>query len=268
MLLHYTSIDTLLSILKVYQENIVNHKFSKSEGVITLWASSIYTMNDPLEMKYGDDFLRKVIPALEKNITGAKGSLLDVIKNVVVGDMNRNDVQELIDNHLFDSHKTPFVISLSHCEDDLYMWHQYGDSCNGVCLSFDDCVATNLDFKIYAGDVNYGKGLNDKSLIVLLLTELQTFSDHMQMLTGNELFKAIITYSDLLSIISPFVKNKGYSNEQEYRISFWDDNFKKVQFRIRNNIIVPYLHVDIPIHRLKRITLDPCSKKEENKRSL
>lgn len=269
MLHHYTSLDSLICMLNAYQENIVKNNYKKRKDFITLWASSIYTMNDPTEMKYGDDFLRKTIPTIEEKIIGAKGSILDVINKACVGDMNRNAVQKMITDHFFNPQKTPYVISMSHCEDDIVMWNQYGDNCNGVCLSFDDCVAEGLNFKIYAKNVDYEKKLTDKVLIDLLVKELQDFADKSSNLNNEELFsEAIVTYSTLLTIICPFVKNKDFSNEQEYRISFIDDSFQNVRFRTRNNMIVPYLPIDIPINKLNKITLGPCCRKEENKRSL
>lgn len=268
MLYHYTSIDTLVNLLNSYRVNKEAKTNNNSKDSLTFWASSIYYMNDPSEMKYGDDFLRKSIPALEK-WAGLDTRLLDIIGNVIVCGQSDRETQEQLNNHFFNPQKTPFVLSLSHCEDDLTMWKMYGDNCQGLCLEFDDIKISELSSTVYAGDVDYGQKLTDIVLIGLLLNELQKFSEKSENLDKNSLFnEAVVTYSSLLTILSPFVKNKDYSNEQEYRISFLDHNFRGVQFRTRNKGVVPYLPVNIPVKYLKQITLGPCCDEKRIKHAL
>lgn len=265
MLYHYTSLDTLVCLLNANKANKNTDNRTTPKRCLTFWASSIYSMNDPLEMKYGDDFLRKIIPALEKSI-GLDMKLLDIIDNVKVCGQSDTKTQEQINNHFFNPQKTPFVLSFSHCEDDLVMWKIYGDNGKGVCLEFDDGFISELPNVTYAKDVNYGQELNDKILIDLLLTELKRFSEDAKVLDKEVLFgEAIKTYSVLLAIISPFVKNIDYSYEQEYRISFLDMELHNVDFRIRNNLIIPYLPANIPIKYLKQITLGPCCDEHNTK---
>lgn len=268
MLYHYTSIDTLMCLLNSYRVYKDAKGDTRSKDCLTFWASSIYSMNDPLEMKYGDDFLRKSIPALEKYV-GSDMRLLNIINDVEVLGQSDAETQEQINNHFFNPQKTPFVLSFSRCEDDLTMWKMYGDNCKGVCLVFEDMTISELSSATYARDVDYGQKLNDKILIDLLLKEIKRFSEEAKVLDKESLFaEAMKTYSVLLTIISPFVKNKDYSYEKEYRMSFLDDDFRGVQFRTRNNNIVPYLPVYIPVKYLNQIILGPCCDEERTTHSI
>ena len=59
-------------------------------------------------------------------------------------------------------------------------------------------------------------------------------------------------------IASALIKNKSYSYEEESRLLYDKWRMKDVKFRTdANNNIIPYVHVGIPIEKLKEIVIGP-----------
>jgi len=123
LIYHYTSIDALHSILDKYRD-------SKCKGFIELWASSIWLLNDPLEMLKAPDIVLNVLQKLEDS--------LNINDSLKITKMH-NDIDSINSRYkrLLKRDNNLFIISLSNNVDTLPMWSMYAKNGKGVCLCFD-----------------------------------------------------------------------------------------------------------------------------------
>lgn len=237
---HYTTQDTLCSLLNNYRENEV-------QGNLILWASSIFTMNDPQEMKHGVEVFKVLIPFNE----GCYEILPEERLNI-----DSLDSEKILSDH---SH-TPFVISFSGNRDDLTMWALYGDGGHGVVLKFNNEMTSypsTINGVTKPENVYYGKGSDRIQLIFQIynkgLRELRTCKSEKQKKECREK-----TVSKLYTHICPFIKTESYQNEKESRLSYYDVQSHLIKFRTRNKNIIPYIEVPIPVKYLEEIIIGPC----------
>ena len=175
LLYHYTSLTTLRKITNGIKNEYMH-----------LRAGNAKNMNDPDDCYY----FVKILNDINNKIS------IDEIKKEKV----------LYDN--------PYIISLSDCGDDIYMWTHYGDDCKGVAIGFetDDLLtiasqffekyhtSTKLHHCLYmdANDVQKHQGLHE------LICQTDTF---------NENFWKNNSISD----ISNFIKHPKFRPESEWR---------------------------------------------------
>ena len=203
-------------------------------------------MNDPQEMKHGLEVFKLLIPFNEKfyNILPEERLNIDSCDS---------------DKILMDQTSTPFVISFSANRDDLAMWSLYGDGGNGVVLKFSkDLISYKSAIDAQKpGNVYYGKG-SDK-----IQSIFKIYNDGLvkQRSCKNEEEKTRCrerTLSKLYAHICPFIKTESYQNENESRLSYCDVPNHLVKFRTRNNTVIPYIEVPIPIKYLEEVIVGPC----------
>lgn len=250
---HYTTQETLCGMLNKCRED---NSHDAQENLI-FWASSIFTMNDPQEMKHGVEVFKVLIPFNEGFYEIHPDERLNI---------DTLDSEKLLSDH---SH-TPFVISFSGNRDDLVMWALYGDGGHGVVLKF------NKDLTSYPStlvgvtkpeNVYYGKGSDRIQLIFQIynkgLLELRSCMNEKQ---KKECRKK--TLSKLYTHICPFIKTESYRNEKESRLSYYDVPSRLVKFRTRNKNVIPYIEVPIPVDYLEEIVIGPCCNFELAKSSI
>lgn len=250
LLFHYTSMETLCNMLNVYKRHM-------PKGNLTFWASSIFTMNDPREMKHGKDVLERLLPTLEKLF--------------MLPPENRLEIQALdTDKILKDITKTPFVLSFTANYDDLSMWNLYGDSGRGISLILSKELNPYPINGIKNSDivkVNYKKGINNYPNLADIfnkgIIEWRSYHDPNRIKECKER-----TLSELFTQLCPYIKSEAYEKENEYRICYTDVPYNKVYFRVKSNCIIPYIEVPIPIKYIKGILLGPCCNHELTEQSL
>lgn len=71
-------------------------------------------------------------------------------------------------------------------------------------------------------------------------------------------------------ICSPYIKHPSYAYEQEKRLLkyYLKESNQKVQFYEKNNNIISYTEVQIPIDNLKEIIVGPCPDFQSISRSI
>jgi len=177
-LYHYTSIDTLCSILKSY---------NKEDGTIELRATHIDFLNDATEGKILDK-LKELIP--------------DDISDENEGVVKLNDDEDI------------FITSFSKQKDDLNMWRSYAGT-KGVCITFNsgslDRYCSNFLEDQYLGlvDCKYPNvsSINIKGVI----------SDHSLKITHNNNDQVMYLPCYNRSIQAKY-KHYGFEAENETRI--------------------------------------------------
>ena len=149
----------------------------------------------------------------------------------------------------------PFVVSLSELGDDLNMWRCYANKGKGISLGID---RAELD--------NAVKEENDCRL------------DKCKYVTINELVKLfrekqaekMIASKDIKSLYQLLrelliYKDNSFRAEEEWRIH--DFNYE-TNYRIGNNLIIPYREIKIPVSAIQTITIGPKCDYEKNHFSL
>lgn len=249
-LFHYTSMDVLCNMLNAYRRD-------KTTGCLNFWASNIFTMNDPREMKHGKDLLEILLPVLE--------SLFHLPPE------NRLDLKSLdTEKILKDAQNAPFIVSFTANDDDISMWNLYGDNGRGISLVFSkDLKPYPLKDVNYSNiiKVNYKKGIDDYPNLADIynngIKEWRSFQEPEKIKECKER-----TLGKLYTHLCPYIKSEAYNNENEYRICYTGIPSDKVFFRVKNNCLIPYIEVPIPIQYLEGILLGPCCCHELAKQSL
>ena len=246
---HYTTQETLCSLLNMYCDD-------KAQGNLIFWASSIFTMNDPQEMKHGFDVFKVLIPFNEDFYGINPEERLNI---------TTFDSTEILLDH---SH-TPFVISFCGLRDNLTMWSLYEDAGYGVVLKFNkNLVSYSPVFNgVKPENVYYGNGSDKIDVLFDIynegLLELRTCKNDEQRSKCR-----IKTLSKLYARICPFIKSDAYRNEKESRLSFYDVPSHLIKFRTRNKNIIPYVQISISVDYLEEIIIGPCCNFELAKSSI
>ncbi len=264
---HYTSVDSFMKIL----DGIEN-------GVFKFHASSIFSLNDPTEMKYGYKEIARLIPQVEEELS------VNDIRYKLSGIWSI-DPQLSLDKwmtiHLLkmnENFQHSCIISYSREGDNLQLWRMYGNNGKGVALGLDVrnyyierfsadgqriLDWSHIDMKYpRAIDVEYGI-IPPKSLpYSLLRAEYSKYWDSVQGITNKDeiIDKQIDAMTQMTIIVAPFVKHTTYSYEKESRII---QVHKKVEdIKIKPDVqrgLKPYIEVDIPTSNMKEIVIGPCS---------
>lgn len=233
ILYHYTSIDALFGGI------IVKNKPQPNKE-ICLWATNCLYMNDPEELNSGVQLAHEVLDI------PAKESIQSLKERV------KNDV---------------YIVSFSAAIDCLPMWGMYGKNGHGLALGFDTTALQTiypLYKSVYTNEAN--KGWIKEA--IPKLTDVP--NDWWKNSIGENIFSRFIESSSdiLLLYISLwfFGKNPAYEYEKEIRWLFpgKDD----IKYRLRNNLIVPYIEQYIPKSALKEIWIGPTNDMERATRSL
>ena len=248
---HYTTLETLCSMLNKYRED----NFHGVQENLIFWASSIFTMNDPQEMKYGRDKLEKILNFDEE--------FYQILKEYR---LNMSSAE--FDKVLYDYSHTPFVLSFSTNRDDLAMWAMYSNEGRGIALKFSKDIQSVVSGAICSNikEVNYDEGIRYDILQDIYnkgITEWTNQQDENEKKKIKER-----TLSEFYARICSYYKTKGYSKENEYRINFFDVPFDKIRFRSRDNMIVPYIEAPVSVSYLEEIIIGPCFDFNEAKLTL
>lgn len=238
-LYQYTSIEALLNGI------IVNNPNEGKE--ICLWASNCEYMNDPDEVKMGRKFAEKIFRCSQDDF---KKSLLKTEENI---------------------REKLFITSFSSTKDCLPMWRMYGNNCYGISLGFD--VKTILDMYkslicqcVYIDD-KHKKDLN-KLFNDVVHADCNTQNDFKQVLEKMVLsiFDGITSFITMFVYAMFLAKNPYYSYEKECRLFFLAE--EKIEFRHRNNLIIPYIKNYLPKSALKEIWIGPANDMDRVAKSL
>lgn len=219
---HYTSLEGFLSIIESH----------------TIRASNISFLNDKEEMEYGLNVAKDVIKEIEKATTQTEWP--------------RNPW----------SRDIPDVYACCFCEqpDMLSQWRGYGASSQSVSIQFSGpelyMLARTYEFDLER--VIYGR-----KRAMELLRERLKFEE------GDTVLARILFETKLIDAeemrythainLAPRFKNEAFSEEHEWRIIAKQQVVKDVKYRVRDNVIMPYVDLSntgtgLPI---ERITVGP-----------
>lgn len=245
LIYHYTGYQNVFNICK--------------DGKLTFFASRYDCMNDPLEMTF------------------AKENILPHIKEVLNNDDNLQEAQKEADEIW------PYVISFCKHRDDFTMWRLYSAT---ACLILDRDVIESESMKQREGEIIGNRGDRECDRPILLEDCLyvnkgdafkryrKLYNDVCEKLYGNE--NCDIYKMETHRLCLAFVKQDGFSNENEVRYVNCSqemmtmryneqngivekeqyENTAGLHFRNRNNDIVLYKEIAFPQKALKEIILN------------
>lgn len=245
---HYTSLEGLKSIMQN----------------ANLWFSDIDYLNDESEVKYG---YKLVTDYLEENESKYSKDFIRALQKFCSFD------SVLYKKNKEKFHVRYFVLSFSTVDDSLPMWNYYSKNQNflGFSIQFKrkqlvQKIKSNTNLELFQGAVIYNKQEQQKCIkkIISDVYELY-FTDQIENLRNYTLPLCIGLF-----VLSLFIKNSCFMHEKEYRIVipiFESDNMN-VEFRICNNLLIPYISMKFAKSALTQVRLSPTQKSELIKSSL
>lgn len=232
ILSHYTSLDGFLNIIK---ENQIR-------------ASNILFLNDTEEMEYGIKVAKDVLTKLSPT---KKSQALTSLNEI------------------------PDVYACCFCEqpDMLSQWRGYGASGQSVSIQFKaqqlENLAKSQEFELHK--VIYGR----KQAIELLRDRLKRAPSTASLVRALLGTKDENAYTEddarrtAILDLAPRFKNDAFQEEQEWRIIAKAHTVKKVEYRTRDNVILPYVNIGsatgLPI---ARVTIGPGKDAELTRKSV
>lgn len=242
-LFHYTGLSGLQGILE-----------SNS-----LWATNLYFLNDKNEAKHGFLCFENTINYLDGNVISQPKKLilknaLDTCKSELTKDFNTRG-------------KNVYGISFCMDSDRLSQWRGYG-AYQGVCIEFDKealISGLNTHGMIFNHDVvNYcseNSTVKMNERINSFFRELKIIPEKM-----NDDFLWFANAFEMINRITPFFKDDGFSEENEYRFVFSPEHeVMKVDFRVNANGLIPYISVSMSENKklpIKKIIIGPAKDSE------
>lgn len=262
MVYHYTTIETLYNILASYKE-------AEDKEHFTFWASNALEQNDSEELKFDYKDLREAILKVEKEkeengISLSHKRLSNAVKWGWLNGMSTQEAVYEINRLLKDQSQAPYTLSFSYQEDKLLMWSIYANRGNGICLAFNEKELNSLQtgMMCVSDSVKYDKNTDNLTNIVGLLYDayLKSFEKDKKVLL-NKVNEEGTTYQRMmLGLISPFIKNKAFEDEKEWRLIFYKNKEAKIFTRLTGNQnVIHYVKVGLPISALKKIIVGPCA---------
>lgn len=141
----------------------------------------------------------------------------------------------------------PFVVSLSELDDDLNMWRCYANQGKGVAIGLEkEVIEDAMKHQFWSNVADFGmcNYYTEEELAEFLKS-----NDVESMLKDNN----IKSLSKLLSDALLF-KNKSFEAEKEWRIYA---NYVESDFRLADNLTIPYYKVFLPIEAMASVTFGP-----------
>lgn len=232
---HYTSLDGFLNIIKESQ----------------LRASNILYLNDRQEMIYGVKIAKEVLDEIIKN-KSKRGNIM-------------------ADYRAPSTTETPDTYACCLCEepDMLSQWRGYGSATQSVSIqfSFPDLVNLVSHNGVEMRKVIYGR----KQVMDSIRERLSNLDEETPF---NALVARVLDLNmdearrDAIYDLSPQFKNQSFEEEREWRIIVRAKSSKRVEFRVRDNVIMPYVNISADRLPISRITIGPGKEAELTRKSV
>ena len=254
LLYHYTTVDALIGMTA---------NMSVNNKDLTMWATDIICMNDPMEKKIGIDLIDSHLEEIEEVLNIPNERRVTLLRNI---DENFRNALLNEDTDTEQLNYNIYVTSFSQSEDSLPMWSMYGKNGNGISLGF-DLESIHKNFKtgpFFFGKIIYDNITNNEINPILkssyklayekTIGSMENFKTKLDKEQFNKtLSLAVYRYYTL--IVASLIKHHSYEYENEFRVCFIKDSL--IKFRSSNGFIVPYIDYKLPIDFLKKIIIGP-----------
>jgi Protein of unknown function (DUF2971) len=209
----------------------------------TIFATQVSCLNDSSEVIYASRLLRRALEGLLESI-----SLEPATKAFAVRFVQALEENVETPNH---AHNMFFVSCFSQLEDDLGQWRSYAGGENGVALGFRLRMLIDNPSS-YVGAVNYDSELHETLAKEVAQTTLDFYTKLRARQTTDsvaEFDDAFLAYWDeQVQVLAPFVKDRGFSSEQEVRIvhPYTLEELQKVVILPRRTMMSRHLPLALP----------------------
>lgn len=257
MVYHYTTLETFYNILASYKE-------SEDKEYLTFWASNALNQNDLSELSLRVKDIIAVVQDIEKDMSLTIKKMSTVINEDWIPSLTGYKIKESFDDMLRNAKYSPYTVSFSKKEDSLLMWSMYGNNGTGVCLAFDPqkLIWPQSQLQYIADTVIY-----DKEPIYYRNVIEQYYDIYRKEVEYDNLLQSIYVkkqefFVSMLWHIAPFIKNKAFKDEAEYRIAYYatNDGVTPIYTRLTNRLnVINFIKVNIPLESLKHIIIGPCA---------
>lgn len=258
---HYTNIKSFCEIIKNEE----------------IWVTDSNFLNDSLEIKYIRKIMLQVANCLEENKgiysnkSDSNGELLDMFIKVLLF------TSESMYERSITAAKT-FIFSLSENDDSLDLFRCYSNG-EGIAIGFKNIMQEVFKYNfirknkilIFDGNVIYDEVEQNeilKSNVLEFYNELVNtlISKNIKVINDKVHIEILNEVKSIISILcfnySIFFKDKSFKSEQEYRIAFLMDSEvynKFVKFRVKGDIIIPYIEMKFNRKYIEKIVLSPSN---------
>lgn len=209
------------SVNALFSEILIRKPESEDKA-ISLFATDSRYLNDESEIELGKRMMREVFDKM-------KISSYDRIVEEV-GELERMN-----------------IISFSKEHDSIPMWSTYGNKGDGIALGFDSAVLK--EHLRFICPCLYSREAMEESLRRLM--DFYFGSKHSPQEARNVILQIVV----VCTIILGQIKNSYYEYEKEVR--YITLPLHEPEFRLKNNLIIPYVRVFLPRRALRRVIIGP-----------
>jgi len=213
-LYHYCSLETLISII--------------SNKCLRL--SDLSKSNDYMEIKWIMNVLEE---ALDKSLKD-EGIIINLREKYWYSDGVNNHIEYLLEMMSYDVKQSSYIICFSQKGDLLSQWRAYGDDGRGVAIGFDSKLLYKADSRkndVYIEDVLYDKEKQIEDIHLAVYNSLEYMKELFEedpLKVSDDFNKYFIeefdafceVVCDELTILSCYIKNPAFKEEDEVRIFY------------------------------------------------
>lgn len=264
MIYHYTTVEAFYNILATY-------KSLEDKDYLIFWASSILNQNDKKELSMSAEKLMPVVKEIERDV---KITISNLRKLSTIDEQNwiptliGHEVRDSIKGFYHDEINIPYTISFGQYEDKLLMWSMYANNGNGLCLAFDEEIlkTTNYHKFVIPDKVVYENDPKKCKEIIRLF-----YDSYLEEIKNENIIDSIYKlkcsyWERILMGVSPFMKNKAFKDEAEFRFAYFITRETPVYTRLTSHAnVINYIKVKIPLEALKHIVIGPCANYKKTK---
>lgn len=240
-LYHYTSLNTLVSIIQNKTIRLTDYRFLNDTRELIYGLEKIET----IAKKYDDEYSKIILSAIN-NIKSGK-----IIINTIDKKEDVNYLRQTISNANF------YVLSLSQKRDELPLWKMYAK--HGCCIKFNG--RKMLQFFHSFRDDHFNDGIHNISNGEVIYGDDQIYQYLVNTLISEK--NPFMLYDELLQIALK-CKCKSFAYEKEFRIAFpfskkQISDSEKFEFIVSDDIIKPQIELkNFPVDELiEEIIISP-----------
>lgn len=260
---HYTTMESLCGMLNGIITCGGEHRFK-------LWASNIFALNDPNELKYGYSVIRTWLAKIESSLNVLDQDRLSRIWSIAnIPHKKHTHYNKLLEEYLYNNDRAPYILSFSRNIDDLAMFRMYAEEASGVSIIFSyGLINAECSLNEVCYDMNKEKCIFSPFDMLQTVYQLYLKNLHETPLdSDNDKLKLMLEhFVEYVWLIAPFIKRGDYEYEQEIRHA---KNYKisdGILFRTnKNGNTIPYKEIEIPLKAIKKIIIGSCANFELSK---
>lgn len=251
---HYTTMEVLHGLIQ-------NASGTGEHLVLNFWASCIFALNDPDELMYGYDVISNWLPEIEDEMQISEENRLSNISKLL-NDTKNLELHKAIKDYIYKCPQIPYIISFSNSLDNLDMFRLYSNEGNGVTIVFSYGELLKDNVKLFEVMYQTKKNPDTYDSYDMVKTVYRDFIKKVDGISDSQrrLEKMLECIASLSLVVSSFIKNGNYENENEIRFLRLSGKNDDMKFRLSKfGNIVPYIIQEIPITAIKKIIVGPCA---------